>query len=168
MNTSKELTHEYLKSILHYDPDTGIFTRLVYKSSSAKTGCIAGYLTKSGYICITIDYKRYYSHRLAWLYMTGVWPKHQIDHADGVKRNNIFSNLREATNSENGMNKPMQSNNTSGYIGVYFNKINKNWNSRISLNKKQIHLGCFNTPEEAHKAYLEATKKYFCEFANAN
>ena len=107
------ITQEYLKSVLSYDPETGIFTwkyrqGLIGKKISWNTRYSekqAGTIDPVGYLGIAIEYKRYYAHRLAWLYMTGELPKKYIDHLNGNKSDNRFLNLREATNSENQQNQ---------------------------------------------------------------
>ena len=148
----EELTQAELKEKLEYNPETGIFTWLINKK--------IGYLDKDGYLIITIKCKHYRAHRLAWLYMTGSWPVNQIDHIDRNRINNIFENLRDVTNTQNHWNEGYSKNNTSGYKGVYWYKPYKKWKAQISVNGKHIHLGYFDIPEEAAKAYREAKEKY--------
>jgi hypothetical protein len=150
------LTQKELKELLHYDPNTGIFTWCINKRG-CKIGNIAGYCDPKNYIIIGINGKLYGAHRLAWLYVYGIWPKDQIDHIDGNPNNNRISNLRECDNRGNQQNKTKQKNNKSGYLGVYFYR-NK-WVAQIKHQKKVYHLGRYNTPEEAHDAYLRAKAK---------
>lgn len=103
-----------LKELLHYDPETGIFTRKVTTSSNAKAGQVAGFDKPGGYSHIRADGIQYKSHRLEWLYMTGEWPKFEIDHIDNNPHNNRWANLREATGSENCCNRPSK----VGVLGV--------------------------------------------------
>lgn len=128
------LTQDYLKSILHYNPDTGIFTWAVSNNQKIKVGDIAGTHESSGYIRIRINGKGYRAHRLAWLYMKGVWPKEQIDHDDRVKHNNSWNNLNQATNQENQKNKNKQKNNTTGVTGVFWHTRDKKWTACININ----------------------------------
>ncbi len=156
-----KLSQEELKEILHYNTETGNFTWLVDRANgSVKGGDIAGNLRKDGYISIGIYGKSYLSHRLAWLYMTGGWPKFEIDHIDGINIPNFnkFSNLRDT--DKNNWNRGENKNNTTGYIGVCFDKDYNKYKASISVNNKDINLGRFNTPEEASEAYLEAKLKY--------
>jgi len=162
------LTQEYLKSVLSYDPETGIFTwkyrqGLIGKKISWNTRYSekqAGTIDPVGYLGIAIEYKRYYAHRLAWLYMTGELPKKYIDHLNGNKSDNRFLNLREATNSENQQNqKRAKTSNISGFLGVSLTKEKNKYRSRIVTKGKQIVIGIFDTPEEAHEKYLEAKRK---------
>jgi hypothetical protein len=160
-----ELTQAYLKSILNYCPETGVFTRLVRTANCICVGDIAGSINGEGYLHIMIAGKRYKAHRLAWLYMTGDWPKDQIDHIDGEKANNRFPNLREATHGQNQSNTPVQQNNTSGYKGVSRVKGKRPWMARIMVAGKSIYLGIFETKELAHAAYREAADKHKGEYA---
>lgn len=125
------ITQEQLKLILNYDPETGEFNWLVKPRNRASIGGVAGHLRKNGYREISIKGKKYYAHRLAWLYMTGSWPKEHIDHINGNPSDNRFCNLREATRSQNMHNQGVCSNNTSGYKGVCWHKSNQKWEACI-------------------------------------
>jgi len=101
------LTIEYLKSILHYDPNTGIWRWLqAPKFGRVEARDIAGspYKNKQ-YWCIKIKQKKYAAHRLAWFYMTGEWPEDQIDHINRDGLDNRWNNLRPASNRENQQNR---------------------------------------------------------------
>lgn len=142
------LTQSYLKKILKYNPDTGIFVWRINSAKNIKANDIAG-TTSHGYIVIQINNKPYGAHRLAWFYMTGKWPKAQIDHGDHVRSNNKWPNLDEATCQENGKNQSIRKTNTSKITGVYFNKRNKIWVAQININKKPVGLGGFKDKFEA-------------------
>ena len=163
------LTQEELKEILDYYPETGIFR---WKSNRAnnkiKVVDIAGTLNYNGYRYIRMNGENYREHRLAWFYVYGHWPEKEIDHINGMKTDNSIENLREASRSENNMNKPKQINNTSGYKGVCWHKAAQKWQAHIKINKKLKHLGLFDSPEEAYAAYCEAAKRLHGEFANLN
>lgn len=151
-----ELTQEELKKLLRYEPETGLFYWLVSLARRVKVGDIAGTVKNNGYIRIRINGKMHYSHRLAFFYHYGEWPVDQLDHIDGNPANNRIDNLRDANNSENAQNRGVRSNNRSGFIGVHWYKQSKKWRAEIRINGKQKHLGYFDAPQEAHKAYLEA------------
>ena len=160
------LTHDRLRELLKYDPETGQFTWLV--STAEFVGKIAGFPKRDrAYWLIQIGPKRYRAHRLAWFYMTGEWPKDLIDHRDGDGLNNRWANLREADSSKNTQNSRRRSDNRSGLKGVNFvARLNK-WKSRVSLNGKRIYLGSFATPEAAHAAYAAKAIELHGEFARA-
>jgi hypothetical protein len=151
------LTQEQLKEKLIYFPKEGYFIRL-------PLGNVAGYY-ENGYIKLKINSKGYFAHRLAWLYMTGEMPKDCIDHINGIKDDNRFENLREATKSQNNLNVGIKKNNKSGYKGVsaYKNK----WKATGYLNKKSIHLGYFKYPKDAHNAYVKFILDNHKDFAKA-
>ena len=163
-NTSiqNNLSDKELKKLLNYNKETGIFTWKV-KRGNRKIGDKAT-IKCSGYIEIQIYGFLYKAHRLAWLYTYGEWPKNDIDHINGIRHDNRICNLREATRTENLINGKISPRNTTGYKGVSLDN-NGDYRARISLNKKQIYLGLFKTPEEAHKAYLEKAKEFYGEFA---
>lgn len=154
-----DLTVEELKDVLHYDPETGQFTWIKRTAKCVHVGDVAGNVNKFGYCTIGIKAKIYKAHRLAWLYMTGEWPKGLIDHINGDKSDNRFANLRVVDESGNSQNirKP-NIRNKSGYMGVikYYNQ----WRANITINNKTQWLGDFATPEEAHAAYLAAKRKH--------
>lgn len=152
-----ELTQSRLKQLLHYNPASGVFTRLTRPAQCVQIGDIAGCQTTYGYLVFRCNGKLYFAHRLAFLYMTGKFPLGDTDHIDCVKSNNQWSNLREATRSQNNQNvKILRRNNTSGYRGVSWNKALKKWQARICLHGKEKFLGLYTSPEEAHQAYLTA------------
>lgn len=158
------LTQAELKINLHYDCGTGIFTWLIATSQRVKAGSIAGSKRSDGYLAIKLNGKSYKAHRLAWLYINGVWPQNQIDHINNIKDDNSIANLREATQEQNQQNhRQAHSDNPSGLLGVSWNKAMQKWLSQIQVNKKMIHIGLFACKFEAHEAYL-AKKRDIHEF----
>lgn len=162
------LTQEYLKSILDYDPLTGIF--LWKKSAGEKRsvlryiGKIAGSRDSVGRMAVCLKGKYIRLHRLAWLYTYGELPDSHIDHINMNQSDNRICNLRLATRSQNQCNRGLQSNNTSGYKGV--SRHRNKWAAYIKVKRKRTLLGLFNCPTAAHFAYCQAAKKYHGEFAN--
>lgn len=153
------LTQAELKLHLHYDPETGIFTRIKSKK-------IAGSKHNSGYIHINVFYKCYKAHRLAWLYIHGKWPRKFIDHINNIKDDNRLCNLRECTQQQNCLNSKMKKSNNSGVKGLNWHKQHRKWNVRLSLNKKRIELGLFNDFFEACCTAYSFRNKHHGEFAN--
>jgi hypothetical protein len=144
------MNQERLKELLNYDPDTGDFFWKVNKSGHAKIGqkC-SGKDISTGYLKIGIDRKRYFAHRLVWLYVYGKFPDNDLDHINRVRTDNRLCNLRDATRAENLQNK-------SNVKGVYWHKRAKKWSAQIKLNKKHYYLGLHGSFEEARQAYIAA------------
>lgn len=146
---TSRVTQERLKELLHYDPETGVFTWLVPRKGTGGVGSVAGRSNPSNkYWEICIDYKRYLAHRLACLYMTGKWPSEDVDHIDRNRTNNAFRNLREATRSQNLWNTVARGTQASG----------KRWQAVIFTDGVRKCLGTYDTEQEAHEAYTAAAK----------
>lgn len=154
------LSHEYLVSILDYNPETGIFLWKMSTAQCIKIGDMAGCVTRSGYTHITINFQVYKAHRLAWFYVHKEWPKGIIDHIDQNPRNNSILNLRDTCVSTNCHNSKIRKDNNSGIKGVHFCNSSKRWKARIMVNSKRIALGTFLDFEMAVKARKEAEIKY--------
>jgi hypothetical protein len=160
-----ELTKEYLKSILDYNIDTGVFTWKVSKAQRTKIGDVAGWIN-NGYREIEIDNKHYKAHRLAWLYVNGGMPENLIDHIDGERSNNKISNLRESTHQTNSENYKTPKTNKSGVKNVSWYKSLNKWVVSISVKKIKKTIGYFDDIELAELVAIEARNKYRGEFAN--
>lgn len=152
--TAHILTQNELKSQLHYDPETGIFTWIVNKMGHSCFGKNAG-SNSHGYVQIGINGIRYRAHRLAFLYMNGEWPKDQIDHINRIKSDNRWRNLREATQQQNNQNKTFKIRDLPTGVEKRCNKYRAN----IKINNKNTYLGSFETPELAHIAYIKAKRE---------
>jgi hypothetical protein len=152
------ITQERLRELVHYCPETGIFTHLESKGRK-KAGTTAGSLRLDGYVYIMISGTRAMAHRFAWLYMTGEWPLADIDHIDGNKSNNAFNNLRDVSRSVNAQNqKRAKISSKLGLLGV--SKLpSGNFKAVIVLNGNRNYLGVFSNPNDAHQAYLKAKRK---------
>lgn len=152
------LTVDEVRQVLDYDPSTGRFTWKVARTNNVKVGKEAGCISFYGYRVIRIGQKLYRCNRLAWLYVTGSWPDHVIDHINGCRSDDRFENLRDVPISVNQQNRrKAQVDNKSGLLGV--SKKKGKWFSRVKLNGKQVYLGTFETPELAHEAYLIAKRQ---------
>lgn len=163
------LTAEKLRSILHYDSNSGVFTWLIgsKKGGRWKAGNVAGTIDSDGYRAIRIDGYGFRAHRLAWLYVYSEWPTVQIDHKNLIYDDNRIDNLRIATPSLNRANTPKANRNTSGAKGVFYDDRKNPWRARITVNGQQIGLGSFATIEEAREVYASAAQKYFGEYARS-
>lgn len=153
---NQDLTQKHLKSLFVYNKNTGIFY---------KDGQPHGSTTVEGYIEIRISNHTYKAHRLAFLYVLGCWPKHQVDHINHIKNDNRWINLRECTQGENSRNQKKYKNNKSGYKGVSWNKNHNKWVAQITYKRKVTYLGAFNCPKDAAEAYNKKAKELFGDFA---
>lgn len=159
------LTAERLRELLDYDPETGIFTRLVKTSWRTTVGEKVGYPTDQGYIRMRVNVRTYKAHRLAWLHFYGEWPKGQLDHINRNRADNRIANLREAGLSENQYNRGANCNNSSGIKGVYWAKKRKKWLVQLNANKTQYYGGVFSTAEDAEAAATPLRAKLHGQFA---
>ena len=151
------LTQSELKSILHYDTHTGIFTR---RKSTYKLGNKVGTKAKDGYIQASILGKLHRMHRLAWLYVYGSFPEKHIDHINRIRDDNRIENLREVSQKKNLQNRITPSNSTTGRIGVSVMKGSSKYRSTIYVNGKSINLGVFDILSDAINAREHAERIY--------
>ena len=166
-----KLTHKYLLSILDYKKNTGIFVWKVGRRKGQVAGCYASQGRK--YFQITIDGKKYYNQILAWFYVTGKMPKHEIDHKNRNSKDNRFVNLREADDIEQARNHGKYksysgSSCSSKYKGVRWSKDRARWKAVITINNKQQTIGYFLHEKEAAVRYDEKAFKEFGVFAVLN
>lgn len=153
------LTQDRLKAVLDYNPETGVFVWKEWRGGKAHAGTAAGRLSR-GYVGIGVDGRRYRAHRLAWLYVTGEWPADEIDHINGAKADNRWVNLRQADRSINNQNRVRaHRNNTTGVLGVRPMLGTTRFFASIRIRGRSIHLGTFDTTEQAHAAYLDAKRR---------
>lgn len=153
------LTADKLRELLHYDPATGIFTWRVKRRAQTPAGTVAGCVANHGYFQIHVAGTRYLAHRLAWLYVHGRWPTKLIDHANNIRTDNRFHNLREADRSKNAANAKISKVNSTGLKGA------QRYKDRFKTSILHRHLGVFDTAQEAHEAYCAAARKIYGEFA---
>lgn len=172
-------TPEMLRQVLRYEPDTGklFWLRRPRDMFVSKRGCStwnARFASKEamtaisgGYHVGKVNYKLCMAHRVIWALVHGHWPENDIDHINGYRADNRLANLREATRSQNNVNSGVRADNTSGFKGVHFNKQQGKWQAQVYRNGKSKHLGFFVAAAEAGKAYQEAAKRVYGEFARA-
>lgn len=169
-----ELTHERLLELLHYEPESGIFTWRVerrvgrgkgrlLRAVGSRAGCWHAPETtgrKLGWRSINIDYHLYREARLIWFWMTGEWPDQIVDHRDGDPSNQRWNNLRLATDSQNKANSSVRKDSLTGLKGVH-----RHIDGRYQAWIGRQCLGYFNTAEEANAIYAVAATKRYGEFA---
>lgn len=167
-----DLTAEYVRSILDYDPTTGVFVR---KHRVDKTGqwngrCAGRPVTsrcRRGYLKLSIDGRLYRSNRVAWLIMTDEWPARLVDHRDTNTSNDRWENLRLATPSQSGANRNLFPNNTSGLKGVSWIKTRGHYRASIMHEGRYIHIATGQCAPALHFDYLVMQDKLFKEFARS-
>lgn len=159
------LTQERLKEVMHYDPLTGQFTWIKTLSRRAVAGTKSGNPYSNGYLRSCIDGEEILCHRLAWFYMTGIWPDHEVDHKNRVRSDNSWNNLRPSTNSQNKMNRLAHKGSKSGIKGVSWSERRQLWQVSICTKGIRTYLGEFKDIELAKKAIEDARPVYHGEFA---
>ncbi len=158
------LDQQTLKEWVHYDPNTGVFTRLKVVSNRWQhlIGQPITQMDDGGYLRIKILGEEHRLHRLAWLYMTGEWPPKQIDHENRIKHDNRWSNLRLATTTQNACNAHTGRLTGRWPRGVYPN--GSKWAARVSIHGKTMYLGQFDSIEAASNARRLKARELFGEF----
>jgi HNH endonuclease/AP2 domain len=149
-----------LRKALNFDMATGTFTWLT-SGRNHKIGDVAGCVNAKGYRYIGFRGVLYRANRLAWVFLHGEWPKGQIDHINGDRDDNRASNLRDVTGAGNQQNRRQGNKNSkSSLLGVSWHTQNKKWRALITVDRKTLYLGCFETEHAAHLAYLAAKAVY--------
>lgn len=157
------MTQKFLKSVLIYNKSTGVFTWKEWKLGRRRN-LVAGSDPSSGYIQIKIGEKLLKAHRLAWLYVTGKFPREQIDHRNRIRSDNRWKNLREASHSQNRVN-------TTRKPGKLPRGVWKSWGTHFAANiyvdGKRIYLGRFASKNAASRAYRKASRKHYGQFSKS-
>ncbi len=167
------LTVSRLREVLSYNHESGEFIWKMQMSNAApKAGAVAGNKDDvTGYIRIGIEGRLYIASRLAWFYVHGEWPSAEIDHRNRDRADNRLNNLRPASRLQNNRHSGKRAQTRSGFKGVAFRELSGgvgSWRARIKLNGKDHSIGYFDTPEKAARAYDEAAKVHYGQFAVLN
>lgn len=157
------LTQARLKSILHYDPETGVFTRLV-ASKNTLVGTVAGYVGSGGYRSISVLGRAYQAAHLAWLYQTGAMPPNTVDHKNRNPADDRWENLRLATQAENCANRGTRRDSASGRKGVVWSAERGCWLTRLYHKRKVVHESEHTTVEDAGAAYDAAAREIYGDY----
>ena len=177
MKPINDLTFEYVNEAIRYDPESGFLywkERPLHHFRSEwaweifnKTypGTKIGNLSASGYYKFNLKGRTYVCHRIAWLLYYKKWPDDLLDHKNLDKTDNRISNLREATYSQNAINSGPSKLNKLGIKGVSYSKAKKKYRAQIQYEKKYVHIGYYDTAEEAGAAYDKKAEELYGEFA---
>lgn len=153
---------ERLKQAFHYDPQTGLFRWRFSPRNDIKPWSLAGSGRADGYRALHVWGVGFAEHRAAWAYMTGNWPTEDIDHLNGERDDNRWSNLRMVSTQVNCQNRrTAMVTNKSGLLGAHLNAQMGKYVSAIRIDGKPKHLGTFATAEEAHQAHLAARRVHY-------
>ena len=180
MSKGKDMpSQEYLKECFDYNPETGI---LMWKqrpqhhystdtnfigSNKRFLNKVAGTLNKNmGYLSVKVQDSNFRVHRIIWKLVTGNEPLYEIDHINNIRDDNRFINLREATSSENGRNRLMRSDNTSGVKGVCWDKESGKWLAQIWYDNKNMKVGRHRTIEQAEEAIRLKRIELYTDYYN--
>lgn len=148
------LTAEQLRAAIRYNPRTGEFLWRTPKPGRPISGR-AGTVLPSGYVSVTIDYRRYYAHRLAVLYMTGAWPASLVDHRNTIRSDNRWRNLRDADYVVNAQNRKHPSKNAVA-LGVSWDESRGMYKVQLYAQGKSRLNKRFSTLAAASQAYADA------------
>ena len=154
------ITKEMVRDLFFYNEITGELTFVDESGKGKRKDRKVGSVTPRGYLVVFVDNTLCQAHRIIWLHYYGILPEFGIDHINGNTTDNSISNLRDVRQGENTKNRSMAKNNTSGFNGVFWDKVLGKWRARISVNKKPKYLGCFEEKSDAIQARKEANKKY--------
>lgn len=161
-----ESAADWLRRFVTVNPHTGEIAWNVSRGC-IRAGELAGSVRADRYCLVRIDGRRYLAHRLVWLWVTGEWPKGEIDHINRDPSDNRFINLRIASHSDNMHNTTRPRNNTSGVKGVCWDKATRSWMAKISVDGRQISLGRFSSIDDAANARAKAAADIHGAFASA-
>jgi hypothetical protein len=156
------MTPAEISGLVEYDPETGILTwkpRQSARFNSKLAGKPAFNQMSKGYLTGRLGGRNYKAHRIAWAVYYGEWPTAQIDHINGSRSDNRITNLRAVTNSENGKNQRVRSTNKTGEPCVAWFPRDSKWWVKITVNRRQKHIGYFDTMVEAVDARNRAYKE---------
>jgi hypothetical protein len=162
------ITQERLMELVSYDPLSGRFCWIKTAGNRSPSGSPITAKSKYGYVRVGIDGRRYLAHRLAFLYVLGVFPDHEVDHINNNRADNSWANLRPAMRVQNARNLSISSRNTSGFVGVCLDKRRGLFRAYVRHNKRQMWLGYFASVDAAVAARRNAAHLVYGEFSPSN
>jgi hypothetical protein len=147
-----------LRQLFNYNPETGELSWKI-KRGKCFPGKVITCRNDKGYVLVRLNDRNYRVHRIIWAMVYDKWPEFEIDHINGIRDDNKIDNLREATRAQNMKNLVTPVTNKTGFKGVSWHKAAQKWQAHIRADGINYYLGIFDNPEDAHKAYVEASQK---------
>lgn len=160
LKNEKFVSYEDALGLWNVDVESGVVSWKFKRNSAIPDDLSSNTRDKHGYKMLNLDKRRYYHHRIIWLFKNKEWPENFIDHINGIPWDNRIENLRNATSYENQQNRKKKVNRKINSMGVYFNKDRNKFVPQIRVNGKGVYLGRYDTEAEAAKVYLEAKLNY--------
>jgi hypothetical protein len=168
----RELNSDVAREIFRYIPETGnlfwmprdsnwfasIRAEKAFSKNFEGREALAS-PTAKGYKAGALWGKSYLAHRVIWLLMTGSWPEGDIDHINGIRSDNRWSNLRAVSRTENMRNKRKNKNNKSGHVGVHWHARDGRWVAKIGHEGRDRWLGQFGSLDDAVAARKAAERE---------
>ena len=155
------IDQETVKKLFHYDAESGMLLWRNGNGRNVKPWQQAKALNGHGYYTAKVNGKNYLVHRLAWLYVHGAFPKHDIDHKNRIRNDNRLCNLRAVSRTDNCQNISLPSHNKSGHIGISWFALQKKWTVYVKVNKKNKWLGNYKNLDDAIAARKAGEKQYY-------
>ena len=155
------INQETVRKLFHYDAESGMLLWRNGNGRNVKPWQEAKAKNANGYYTAKINGKSYLTHRLAWLYVYGEFPKEDIDHKNRIRNDNRLCNLRAVSRTDNCQNISLPSHNKSGHIGVSWFKSHNCWTVYVKVNKKNKWLGYYKNLDDAIAARKEGEKQYY-------
>ena len=165
MAENRQISLDYLKSILDYDPLSGTFKWKIRKGNKIPVlTMLAGTTDRWGHRVIRINQKNYMAHHVAWFYVNGVWPPYEIDHVNCERADNRIVNLRLVSSRwQQRANQKKRADSRSPFKGI--RRHGRHWIARCTKNGIVQRRYGFTSPEKAHAAYCDMAHNSFGSFA---
>ena len=161
-----KITIDELRARVSYDPESGQFTWL--HSEKCRPSWNSRFVGKkalcaphsNGYLFGAIANQKLFAHRVAWALHHGQWPDGEVDHVNHDKTDNRISNLRVVQRTQNAMNLSKSKRNVSGVTGVFKHSQTGRWQAQIRVGRTSIHLGSFESFDDAVAARRQAEEQH--------
>ena len=155
------ITQSELLELFEYNEHTGKLKWKISRTNAIKVGQEVNHISKRGYVQVRLNGKLWMVHRLIWLMKTGTFPKLHIDHINGIRHDNSWSNLREVDRFLNMQNMhDAHIDSTTQILGVTFDKQSGKYKAQMFRNGKVVLGKKFDTKQEASECYNNFKKEF--------